>query len=308
MERFKKITAIDYDRVMVFPHAIAPVKTLGLLKRHGFLSTVNAGNVPPGADAQAGCGSNLHFEPPLFENFVSLDRWAAEHANKDMVGRAVARGRPLLFYTHHDFFKAGIHCFNRIAKMVNAIETNVEWKSLGYISRHLYLLRKRDDGNYDVRAFCKTIEIENALQHDVTYYIKKKETLIPSISKVTVDGKPHAYQVVDGDLSIQLAIPGGESRLIDIVYENDLDSNLIDISKKDPHINRLRKLSDFRDLVLSKNMAGRAVIEIYYETGMHRLGLRRLAVYTVFILMVAGVASLYAARLFTKRRHQASQT
>jgi hypothetical protein len=82
MERFSELTGVDYDRVMVFPHAIAPAKTLGLLKKYGFLSTVNVGDVPLGIKVPSVHVLKHSFEPPLFDNFVSLDMWPAGHSAK----------------------------------------------------------------------------------------------------------------------------------------------------------------------------------------------------------------------------------
>ena len=50
MERFRTQTGIPYDRVMVFPRAIASLETLKMLKRYDYLSTVNQDNIPLGAE------------------------------------------------------------------------------------------------------------------------------------------------------------------------------------------------------------------------------------------------------------------
>jgi hypothetical protein len=49
MEKFRAMTGISYDKVMIFPHGIAPADTLGLLKKYNFLAAVNASNVPLGS-------------------------------------------------------------------------------------------------------------------------------------------------------------------------------------------------------------------------------------------------------------------
>ena len=302
MERFSKLTGVGYDRVMVFPHAIAPAKTLGLLKKYGFLSTVNAGNVPLGTELPGELGSKSHFEPLLFDNFVSLDRWSAGYISKDDIVKAISLGKPLLFYVHHEFFENGIDAFNSIAEMVNSIEPRVQWKSLGYISRHLYLQKKRDDSYYDVRSFSRSIELENMQKRDLTYFVRKEESFSPPIRLVTVDSKPYSYKRSGGDLSLTITIPAGESRVIDIEYENDLDLTTVDISKNDPRVNRLRKLSDFRDMTLSKSVLGRAVVYLYYETDLYKLGLKRLAVACLVLITATGVGGWYLLRYI--RRHR----
>ena len=308
MERFSKLTGVDYDMVMVFPHAIAPAKTLGLLKKYGFLSTVNAGNVPLGTELPGEFGSKSHFEPLLFDNFVSLDRWSAGHVSKDDIVDAISLGKPLLFYVHHEFFENGIDAFNSIAEMVNSIEPRVQWKSLGYISRHLYLQKKRDDSYYDVRSFSRSIELENMQKRDLTYFVRKEEPFSPPIRLVTVDGEPYPYERSDSELSLTISIPTGELRLIDIEYENDLDVASIDISKDDPRVNRLRKLSDFRDMTLSKNVLGRAVVYLYYETDLYKLGLKRLAITCLVLATATGVGGLYLLRRIRRYRLRCRET
>jgi hypothetical protein len=140
--------------------------------------------------------------------------------------------------------------------MVNTIEPRVQWKNLGHISRHLYPLKERKNGDYDVRSFCKSIELENKHDHGVTYFVQKEETFIPPIKKVTVDGESYLYQRNDSEITVEVAIPAGESRLTDIPYENDLDIASVDISKDDLRVNILRKLSDCRDMRLSTNLIG----------------------------------------------------
>jgi hypothetical protein len=302
MEKFRELTGVSYDRLMVFPHAIAPVKTLGLLKKYGFLSTVNAGNVPLGGVLPGQVGSESHFEPPLFDNFVSLNRWSASTVIKDDIVDAISKGKPLLFYVHHEFFEIGIDAFNPIAEMINSIEPRVQWKSLGYISRHLYLQKKREDSNYDVRSFSRSIELENKQKRDVTYFVRKEESFIPPIEKVTADGKPYPYQSTNNEITITITIPAGKSCLIDIEYENDLDLGSIDVSKKDLRVNLLREFSDFRDMTLSTNVIGRTLIYFHYETGFFKLGLVGLGILLVVLAVLITSGSWYLRRHYKKRR------
>lgn len=300
MEKFSELTGVDYDRVMVFPHAIAPAKTFWLLKKYGFLTTVNANNIPLGSKLQNTQVLNP-YEPPLFENFVSLDRCSASTVSKSYIEDSISWGKPLLFYVHHNFFENGIDAFNSIAEMVNAIEARVQWKSLGYISRHLYLQKKRENGDYNVRSFSKSIELENNHNRDVTYFVQKTETFVPSIKKVTVDDKPYSYQRNDSEITINVAIPAGESRLIDIEYENDLDIASVDISKDDLRVTILRKLSDFRDMTLSTNVLGRTLTHFYYETELYKLGLVKLTILLLILLTLTISGGWYVQRQIRKR-------
>ena len=289
MEKFRRITGLSYDRVMIFPHGISPLETLKLLKKYNFLATLNANNVPLGSEQPK---DKLFYLRPFtldFGNFASIKRY--EVRQKSFVDFAIDLflGNPILIYEHHQFFSKGIDVFNEVADAINRIEPAIEWQSLGYIARHLYLQRLRNDGNYDIRAFCKSIELENLNNRDVTYFIQKEETFSPQIKKVINNGEPYLPRGVEGSFNIAITIPAGESRIIDIEYENDFDLNLIDITKNDSRVNRLRRLSDFRDIKLSKNFLGRTIIFFYYETGIYKLGLKKLA---VICLLLAVLISL----------------
>jgi len=172
---------------------------------------------------------------------------------------------------------------------------------LGYISRHLYLLKERDDRNYDVRSFCRSIELENKQKRDVTCFVRKEESFSPPIKQLNVNGEPYPYKRSDSNLSHTMDIPAGKSQLIDIEYANDLDLTSIDISKNDARINRLRKLSDFRDIILSKNAFGRAFFNAYYEMGVYKLGLKRLGI-LLFIFDILVLSGVWYLRIWYRKR------
>ena len=65
---------------------------------------------------------------------------------------------PLFFYGHQDLFANGIGAFDRVADEVNHIEPDTRWRSLGDMAKHLYMVRLRDDANYDVLAFSSTLD------------------------------------------------------------------------------------------------------------------------------------------------------
>jgi len=301
MEKFQDMMGLSYDSVMVFPHSIAPAKTLGLLKRYNFLATSNAAQSPLGSEQPNDPLFSLKPAILDFENFATIDRYWPKERTKADIAIDLFLGNPICYHNHHDLFKDGIDSFNETAEMINDIEPKVRWQSLGYIARHLYIQRVRSDGNYDVRAFCRSIELENTQKRDMAYYVRKEESFSPSIRQVTVDGKPHSYEISDSDLCLTLSIPSGESRFIDIEYENDFDFTSIDISKSDSRVNRLRKLSDFRDITLSKSILGRTFANVYYKTGFYKSGLKRLL--TICFLPAAIICSVgrYLSNCIRKR-------
>ena len=297
MEKFKKEAGLAYDRVMVFPHSIAPAKTLGLLKKYNFLATVNAGNVPLSSEKPQEPLFYLRQVTLAFENFASLNRKSVKEYSQANIAIDLFLGNPILFYGHHDLFADGITGFNNVSEIINNIQPDIQWRSLGYIAQHLYLEKKRDDWNYDVMAFTSNLVLENTHQSNVTFFVRKEESFAPPIEKLTVDGKAYPYGRSGDDLIFEIPIPAGESRHIIIEYENGLNLSSIETSKNDLHINLLRSLSDFRDLTISTNGVGRNLIHFYYATGPFKLGLMRLAI----ILLVLTVLITYGIWYFRRR-------
>lgn len=301
MREFKQLTGIPYDLIMVFPHGIAPEKTLELLKKYNFLATLNIINVPLGAEIPSDYLFRLRPFTTRFGNFLSFNRSSSLRLKEIEIAIYMFLGNPLLFSGHHHLFENGIDTFNKTAEFVNRLQPKVKWVSMGELAQHTYLMRKRDDGNYDVGSFSKYIELENNSEHETAYFFRKKEPFSPAIKKVTVNGRSHPYERSGADLFCRISIPPGETRLIDIEYENDLNLDSIDISKNDSRVNRLRRFSDFRDLILTKYSWGRAIIKGYYESGIFELRLKRLVIYTLLLVAIA-VSLIWALRKRSKKQ------
>ena len=82
---------------------------------------------------------------------------------------------------------------------------------------------------------------------------------------VSVNGQPITYNRRGNTLTLVLKVPAGQERHVQIEYGSGLDVSAIDISKPSWRINSLRRISDFRDLVLSKSILGDKLVAFYYR-------------------------------------------
>lgn len=265
MEVFRKTTGLPYDRVMVFPHGMAPEMTVGLIKKYNFLATANA--MPIGfwsdefVDAHNGIRSPVH----LMQNLPTLWRHPPYGREPWDIALDLFLGKPVLFYTHHDFFERGSDAFNPVARLVNQIEPGIEWQSLGFIARNLFLQRRKVDGDWDVRAFTNCIVVRNTDRVESTFWVRKADSFFETIGRVTVDEKEIEYGVTDGEVRVVLRIPPGESRRVQIEYVAKDSWRNLDPSKSLWGVYILRYISDFRDLWLSRIPFGINVTRIYYR-------------------------------------------
>lgn len=128
--------------------------------------------------------------------------------------------KPALFYSHvGELFKSGIDTFDLVADQINGLVGGVEWHSLGYIIRHLYLEKTNDDGSIEVKMYGNHLIVTNESSDEHVYHIRKEETLNVPISRLTVNGHEFPYRVEDGLLKLDVRVPAGSSMEIRIHYK-----------------------------------------------------------------------------------------
>jgi hypothetical protein len=272
MERFESLTGLPYDRVMVWPHEVVPpVPTLAILKQYNFLANLDADVVPLGSKLPNDPFLALRAEQVSFANFLTIRRMplgfpiSTDGPWRSIIAENEFLENPVLFYVHQDFFHHGIGAFNGIADTVNDIQPPTVWAGLGEIVRHLYLERRRKDGNYDVWTFSSQIELENPDSRVATFFVEKEESSAPALKSLTVAGESIPYRQMGNVLSFHTMIPPKESRNVLITYSNDLQLAAVEVSKSPMRVSALRRLSDFRDLWLTKNRVGAAFVSFYYR-------------------------------------------
>ncbi len=304
MEAFTRLTGVAFDRVMVFPHSIASAETLSLLKKHNFLGTVNADNIPAGAPPPRNPLDRLRRVTLDYANFPSMKREQAERETEGEIAFDLFLDNPVLLYSHHDLFRRGADAFNDLAERINRLEPSIRWTGLGTIARSSYLIRKRKDSDYDVLAFSRLIELMNSNDAAANYHVMKPETYSHRILRVTVDGIPYPWDKGPQGIQLTLSVPPQSRRLIELDYENSSDLRFINLEKNDRRIGRLRRISDFRDITLSQNVAGRMIIALYYESGAYRWGIKRLLIAALIATIVIGVIIWLAIRQIRRIRRK----
>jgi len=305
MEKFRTLTGIPYDNVMIFPHSIAPEKTLEALKTYNYLATVNSTNVPLDAAKPTAVSFALRPVTLSFAGFPSIGRYSvAAPISKSYIAINEFLGNPLLFYGHSDDFAKGIDAFDGVADEVNKLEPDTQWRGLGDVVRHLYVVKLRGDSNYDVLAFSSSICLDNISGRDSIFYVRKQEIGPQAINSVTVDGQNDDYRLQDGYVNFSVPVPAGKTRCAAIQYKNDLDLASISTSNDSVVVYFLRKASDFRDISLSKSSSGLAFVRFYNE---HEMSPTELLVFLAGFMVICLFAG-YRLSVFVRRKRYARRT
>jgi hypothetical protein len=219
-------TGITFDRVMIFPWGISPEQTLVLLKKYNFLATVNTQDVPLDATRPSNWDYGMYLANMDYGNFPSLVRrpGGTYQPFKPMLQPFIFDlfiDKPALFYSHAyegDLFDTGIDAFNPVADQLNQLADDVEWRSLGFIMKHLYLEKNNDDGSVDIKMFGNHLFVDNEGANDRTYHISKEEILNVPIRNMIVNGHNFPYQVEDGVLTLDVLLPANSLLEILITY------------------------------------------------------------------------------------------
>lgn len=267
MQKLNQLTSIQYDKVMIFPHGIAPEMTLEILKKYNFLCTVNAGNVPLGSKPSPRYDLNMRPANMDYGAFPSLDR---RHAASDLYIFDLFIDKPALLYGHlysgNNLFKTGIGAFDTFADRINQLPTQLEWRSLGHIAKHLYLEKLNDDGTVSVKMFSNFLKLRNNRNIRTTFKIAKSETSNPHIAKVLVNGAPRKYSIKNGQLHLTLTIEPMQTAEIAVLYDHPLLTNKTP-NKAGLKVWLLRHGSEIRDRYLSTNRFGSVVVLLWTNFG-----------------------------------------
>lgn len=276
MQAFRRLTGLDFDPVMVFPHGIAPEATLGMLKKYHFLATFNSGNVPLGAQPPDDPAARLRSVTIDYENLPSYHRFEAStqkiEENQLKIAVDLFLDNPVLLFCHHNLFQNGIDAFNGTAAFINRSQPQVQWLSLADIARKGYLFRKVSRNHYEVLAFSREFILTNSDDSTGNYLIRKVENFNPTIQAVRVNGVSQAFDSLAAQITFSLALEPGEVKkvVIESAPVGAMDS--VWISKNTRYHQLLRRISDFRDLTLTSNGLGRGIDQFYTRTGLVRIG------------------------------------
>jgi len=305
MEKFQNLTSLHFDRFMIFPQEVVPpVATLQEFKEYNFVAAANAVMVPSGSVPPVDTLFPLRAVNLDFTSFPLVRRYSAEaKVPRWLIAINAFLDNPLLFYCHQTLFESGSGAFDPIAETVNQIEPGVHWGSLGSVAQHLYLERRRSDADYDVLAFSGDFILQNAGRQDTNFHVQKLEDGSVAIKSLTMDGQSVPYELSGGFLCFVVRVPSGAPRHVVLQYQNDLNLVAVDVSKSGLRIALRRRMSDFRDITLSRYALGRALTHFYYKNHLDDVEFKsEAALQILLILIVISAAAGLLIRFWARTR------
>jgi hypothetical protein len=282
MEELRQLTSLRYDKVMIFPHEISPKNTLSVLKEYNYLCTVNTGNVPFNSKPSLRFDFNMKPANMDYESFPSLDRI---HVSSDLSVFSLFIDKPVILFGHVygsvNIFKNGIGSFDNTAHNINQLETQVEWRSLGYIANNLHLEKINTDGTVSVNMFSNRLNLKNKYEVPKTFHIQKRETSNVTISEVLVDEKKVQYYIDNNYLKLTLFLPPLHTARINVKYSGIIPES-ISSGNNDLEIWLLRHGSEFRDKFLSAHRLSMPLVLLWENFGFRAFMLISLSFLVIF--------------------------
>jgi len=224
IEEHKRLTGIPYGKIMIFPYGISPADTLVWLKANNYNATINSDNIPLGSKP----GDNFDFDmyqavmnygsfPAIWRRGVGPGGLSGPEFQWLLFNLFI--GKPILLFSHVDeVFRHGLDGFNQTADAINQLPIAVEWHSLDYIVKHLYLEKRNDDGSIDVKWYGNHVIIINTSNQGKTYHLQKEETLNVPIASLTINGAEFPFRVESDTLVLDLYIPARSAAEVEITY------------------------------------------------------------------------------------------
>jgi hypothetical protein len=260
MTEFTRLTDIPVSPVMIFPHRIAPEKTLLTLRRYNFIATANSDVIPLGETRLLDAEAMLWPLNLKYYGFPVIQRFHPR-ADRNIINLALFLQKPILFYTHQDYFTNGIEAFNDAAQYLNLRTSGkAQWANLKQVCDNLYMEKIGNDGVCDIRMMTRSILIKNLKKNFAQYRVVEIWKENKELEKLMIGDNEYSIGFEE-ELKKPITLRPLESVRIELIYKQPAEETELTIERAGFRIYCIRWLSDLRDRYLSTKRFGRKIIE-----------------------------------------------
>lgn len=245
MEAHKRRSGVPFSDVMVFPQGRFSAEGIRALDAAGYLAAVNT-----------------HLHPAFEEHPLRLrdlmDVAVTAYANLPLFGRHYPKdpaefamdlflGKPAFVVEHHGCFRDGYETLGSFAQQLNALDENLEWKSLASICSQACRKRITQDGDVEVRVFTNRFDLTNDSNTPRIFHVIRGWKWNGFEPAIDVEGAPFISEVAGGRVRITITLDPLKSAKIRIrVPVTELES-FQPTAKHNFRVFVRRVLSEFRD-------------------------------------------------------------
>lgn len=216
-------TALDHERVMVFPQGVFSPEAVSALKRNDFVAAVNTEVVPDDDGSNETTLADLWSVAIVrYGGFSIYTRRYIDHGIENFAFDGIL-GKPCFVAGHHDIFRDHGSELAGFLRQLASLRWKLRWRTLGDAVCHSYSIRG-DGGTIILRMFAEQLRIENVEAMTRRIRVVKQDPQIVSLKHVTVNEEVVAYEYMDGCLRVTVDIPPGRTVDIRCVYHEQPDA------------------------------------------------------------------------------------
>jgi hypothetical protein len=203
MAAHEQATGVEHARAMTFPHGRCNLVWLAAMRRVGLDAAIR--RAFPFSEEQVEFGM-LHEMLPAetsFHSFPVLNRFNAAEGKERLLFQAWLK-KPLIVYSHHDFFREGLDLTFEITDYLNR-HVHPSWESIASIVAGNYQVRATAGGTA-LRAFSNRIRLPD----DNPVTVLKPAAEVPEDESAWIDGSAVPADHLPG-AGVMVSWPGGRT-------------------------------------------------------------------------------------------------
>jgi hypothetical protein len=254
MSVHQAMTGLACDKVMVFPQGNFSVVAMRVLKSHNFDAAVNTVPHPTGNPVRLSIRELAQPAIVRYGGFPLFLRKPSTEMQDYDIAFDIFFGRPVLIVEHHDIFRSPEVLVGAVSR-INAIDPHVRWTNLSNVVANSSLKRRAPDGQFEVRAYSRTVRVSNESKSVERYSIGWEcGDTFPIFEKVVRDGTPVPWlEDENAMIKVSVELSPGESHTFSVVSRKD-STTIKNLGLRwNTKAFVRRRLSELRDNYLSKN-------------------------------------------------------
>jgi hypothetical protein len=255
MAMHEKLNNLPHDRVMVFPQGVFSEASMDVLKRTGFVATVNS--EVASADPQPRAVSVADYWSVAVMNFGSFPIFTRRSPWMGVENLAfdILLGKPCLICVHHNDFHDDARHVEEFLKRLIRLNVKLRWTSLAEVARRSFRQRDISADAVEVEIFSSEARMETQSAERRTFRIRKRESVPESINEIRVGNKPVKWTAAGNEIVFETELNPGAKQTIAIAFSEPAESSF----RGETLSYRLkatmrRRLCEFRDNYLKQKI------------------------------------------------------
>ena len=176
MSRHESLTRIPFDRVMVFPQGVFSCKAMEVLKRSGFIGSVNTEITS--SDPQPPSIRVSDYWNVAVMNYCNFPLFTRRYPSQGVVNFAfdILLGKPCLIVVHHDDCREHGRPLAEFIDALNSLNAQLSWCSLGEVVQRSCRQRENSSGLVALEMYGSELCVDNASDLRKRFRIHRRET------------------------------------------------------------------------------------------------------------------------------------